>query len=455
MVNMMPAVFWTNPSVLELSRDREPVEAITTEARDVVFHALEHGWQGPPFDPFALAEFLAIETQPTSEVMDARTVPLGGNRFRIDFNPDRPHRRMRYSIFHEIAHTLFPDCAQMIRNRGEHRGERRDEWQLETLCNIAAAEFLLPTGALGEVTNLRPSVDTILDLRERYEASAEAALLRIRRLTGEPAMAFACHRDRTSGRYTIEYALPTASANWSLRPGKILPVQTAAADCTAIGYTAKRAENWPQFGNVLVECVGVAPFPREIFPRVIGFVRPLKPAPVDEKPITYIRGDATLPRAFGMRLVIQVVNDAALTWGGTGFAIAVKRQWPAAQRAFTTQVSTDRTALKLGNILVTDVGPQLKLVNLVAQHGYGASPRPRIRYGALRDSLLRVSEMAQALGASVHMPRIGTGQAGGAWPIVEEIIRETLTRRNIEVFVYDLPQGKEKPKPQGDLPFTS
>lgn len=420
-----------------------------------MFHAFEQGWKGPPFDPFSLAEILGIETQPNSDVMDARTVPHGGKRFRIDFNPDRPHRRIRYSIFHEVAHTLFPDCAQMIRNRGEHKGERSDDWQLETLCNIAAAEFLLPAGALGEGKNLRPSVDNVLELRERYQASAEAALLRIRRLTGEPAMAFACHRERTSGRYTIEYATPTASTNWALKPGWFLPEQTAAADCTAIGYTAKKIENWLHLGNVLVECIGVAPFPRDIFPRVIGFVRPPQPVAADEKLITYVRGDATSPRGSGPKLLIQIVNDAAFSWGGSGFAIAVKRRWPEAQEAFTTQVSGERSTLKLGNIIETDLEPKLKLISLVAQHGYGPSPRPRIRYGALRESLLRVADIARAPAASVHMPRIGSGQAGGAWPVIEEIIRETLTREHIEVLVYDLSQGREKPKAQGDLPLTS
>ena len=135
----------------ELSRGRDPIEVITAEARNVVFRAFERGWAGPPFDPFALANLLAIETIPTSEVHDARTVPAGGNRFRIEFNPDRPHRRIRYSIFHEIAHTLFPDCALMIRNRGVHKASTGDEWQLETLCNLAAAEFLLPTGALEQI----------------------------------------------------------------------------------------------------------------------------------------------------------------------------------------------------------------------------------------------------------------------------------------------------------------
>ena len=447
-------MFWTNPSVRALSRGRDPVEAITAEARGVVFRALENGWQGPPFDPFKLAELLGIQTQPTSEVLDARTVPIGGSRFRIDFNPDRPRRRTRYSIFHEIAHTLFPDCAETIRHRGTHNAARRDDWQLETLCNMAAAEFLLPTGALQQINSLKASVDTVLELREKYEASAEAALLRICRLTSELALAFSSHRDKT-GRYVIDYATPTSSAPWSLRPGWALPTKTAAAECTAIGFTAKQPEIWPSLGEVNVECVGIAPFPHDIYPRVIGFVRPTHAQASEETSITYVRGDATSTRGEGSKLVVQVVNDGAFTWGGGGFAAAVKNKWPSAQRAFTTEVTDDKNKLKLGNVIASEVQPDVILTSVVAQRGYGQSSRPRIRYGALRDGLLQVSKIAKAKKAAVHMPRIGTGLAGGAWPVVEEIIREVLIQAGIKVFVYDLPQGKERAKAQKDLAFTS
>jgi O-acetyl-ADP-ribose deacetylase (regulator of RNase III) len=446
---------WTNPSVLALSRDRDPIEAITSEARNVVFRALESGWQGPPFDPFKLAEVLGIQTHPTSEVLDARTVPIGPDRYRIDFNPDRPHRRTRYSIFHEIAHTLFPDCAQMIRNRGAHNASRRDDWQLETLCNVAAAEFLLPIGSLAQASNLCASVDTVLELRERYEASAEAALLRLCRVTAEPALAFSSHRDHATGRYVIDYARPTAKAQWNLPAGWALPSRTAAAQCTAIGYTAKQTEQWPSIGEVRAEYIGIAPFPRDIYPRVIGFLRRVHLQPANELSITYLRGDATSTRGTGSRLLVQVVNDSAFTWGGGGFAGAVKRKWPSAQRDFTAQVTADRKALRLGNVVTCALEPDVTLVSVLAQRGYGPSPRPRIRYGALRECLLRVLEVAKERNASVHMPRIGTGLAGGSWPVIEEIVSEILIRAGIKVCVYDLPQGKEATKPQKDLAFTA
>jgi O-acetyl-ADP-ribose deacetylase (regulator of RNase III) len=342
----------------------------------------------------------------------------------------------------------------MIRNRSMHNAKGGDGWQLETLCNMAAAEFLLPTGALGAVSGLHPSVDTILELRKRYEASAEAALLRIQRLTTEQAMAFSCHRANETGRYIVEYALPTGSLEWRLRSGAILPGRTAA-ECTAIGFTAKRTEHWPHFGDVLVECVGVAPFPHEIYPRVIGFVRPSRPLASRDGSITYLRGDATQTRGTNRRLLLQVVNDSAFTWGGGGFAVAIKKRWPTAQKAFTTQVTADRAKLRLGSVVTSELEDNLTLANLVSQHGYGPSPRPRIRYGALRDCLLRVAELAEERNASVHMPRIGTGLSGGSWPVVEEIVIETLARKHITVTVYDLPQGKEKPKAQADLAFTT
>ena len=41
------------------------------------------------------------------------------------------------------------------------------------------------------------------------------------------------------------------------------------------------------------------------------------------------------------------------------------------------------------------------------------------------------------LEASVHMPRIGCGLAGGKWEEIEPIITDELTSQGIEVSVYD------------------
>ena len=105
---------WNNQSVTKISMTGNPVEDIQNKAREVVFSAMQKGWSGPPFDPFELAERLNIQTVPREDIHDARMVPSGIQRLRIEFNPNRPRGRIRFSVAHEIAHALFPDCAEGI-----------------------------------------------------------------------------------------------------------------------------------------------------------------------------------------------------------------------------------------------------------------------------------------------------------------------------------------------------
>ena len=51
---------------------------------------------------------------------------------------------------------------------------------------------------------------------------------------------------------------------------------------------------------------------------------------------------------------------------------------------------------------------------------------PPIRHEAIAKGLERVADFATANGASVHMPRIGCGLAGGKWEAIEPIIERTL-----------------------------
>jgi hypothetical protein len=52
-------------------------------------------------------------------------------------------------------------------------------------------------------------------------------------------------------------------------------------------------------------------------------------------------------------------------------------------------------------------------------------------------SLGSVKALVRPLKASVHMPRIGCGLAGGPWQEIEPLIRRNLTDRSISVTVCD------------------
>lgn len=440
--------YWTHESVLTLGESTDPIKFITDRARGCVFDALEAGWTGPPYDPFSLAEFLKIKVVPTQEVVDARTKANASGNFVIEFNPNRPPARIRYSIAHEIGHTLFPDCAKAIRNRATHEEMVSDQWQLEMLCNMAAAEILMPVGSLSDVQTTKVTVDAVPDLRKKYDVSPEAVLLRLTRLTRQPCFVFAARREQEQGRYYIDYALASRSWRPYVQPGFLIPKSSRAGQITAIGYTRKARECWlSSFGEWDLEYLGIPPYPGQLFPRVIGIATPVSDQSEKAAQITVIKGDATQPDQTGQDVIVQLVNDRALTWGA-GFARAVGKKWPAAQADFTQWVLSLRSEFRLGAVHFSELEPTLYLASLVAQHGYGTSPTPRIRYGALATALEKLAKLARERGASLHMPKIGSGQAGGNWEMVSTIIEDVVCGEGVNVFVYDLVSPHAAPLPQ-------
>src|SRR5258708_13677369 len=136
---------WTNKSVVGLAQGEDPVAVIERKARELVLRALDAGWEGPPFNPFAIADLLKIPIEANADVADARTIATSTG-LKIQFNPTQARERLRFSIAHEIAHTLFPDVADMPRHRGAS-AVISDDWQLQMLCNLAAAEFQMPVAS--------------------------------------------------------------------------------------------------------------------------------------------------------------------------------------------------------------------------------------------------------------------------------------------------------------------
>jgi hypothetical protein len=443
---------WTNPSVLALAGDADPIEAITKKARGVILSFIESGGIGPPFDPFDLARHLKVAVTPSADVRDARTVSVGG-KLHVEFNPNRPRSRVRYSVSHELIHTLFPDCKEEIRYRAEHRGMRSDGWQLEMLCNIGASELLMPIGSFPELKNQNISIDNLLELRSAYEVSIEALLLRFIKLTKNQCVIFSASRiapDREL--YKIDYALSSSTFQQIRIPnGLVLPSNSAVKECTAIGFTNKGNEVWGRALQALrVECVGIPPYPGHTYPRVMGIVRPVKQALGHANRPVVLKGDATKPRGSGNRILAFVVNDKAARWGA-GFGLVVRKKWQHVQDEFVSWVEEHPDDFLLGNIHLTQIEDNLMAAQLIGQHGYGDSPKPRIRYKALNECLEKLATVAKKEGASVHMPRIGSGQAGGHWPIIFEMIDDLLSKRGIEVVIYEPPKAQTKEEPQQPL----
>ena len=123
--------------------------------------------------------------------------------------------------------------------------------------------------------------------------------------------------------------------------------------------------------------------------------------------------------------------------------MTVSARWPEAREQYLRWHAGQCPAppFALGEVQLVHVEPDLWLAHLLVQHGIRSNNgAPPIQYGALESALERLASHADQLGASVHMPRIGTGLAGGSWQAVEPLVQERLVQRGVGVFVYRLPR---------------
>lgn len=145
--------------------------------------------------------------------------------------------------------------------------------------------------------------------------------------------------------------------------------------------------------------------------------------------IRYIVGDATAPTGAGPKIIAHICNDVG-AWGA-GFVLALSRRWHIPEHCYRNTLRRP-----LGRVQFVPVTNSIVVANMIAQHGFGGDGGPPIRHDALDTCLRKVGDEAHRLGASVHMPRIGCGLAGGRWDEIEPIIQRTL--QGVDVFVYDL-----------------
>lgn len=155
--------------------------------------------------------------------------------------------------------------------------------------------------------------------------------------------------------------------------------------------------------------------------------------------ITYVVGDATDPIGDGSKIIAHICNDIG-GWGA-GFVLALSARWSQPESLyyvwFGDRASND---FDLGAVQLVQVEIDLWVANLIGQRDVVAGPDgPPVRYDAIEQALDRLAATALAMEASVHMPRIGCGLAGGDWTIVEATIQRTLADAGVSVTVYDLP----------------
>jgi hypothetical protein len=138
-------------------------------------------------DVLASLRDIARSEEPPVHSPDAELLPDGSGGVTMRVNQDRPETRQRFSIAHEISHTFFPDYATKAwcRTDARYRDRSNPEDYLEMLCDIAAAELLMPLPWFSNDAATVASASGLAGLAAAYRASREAAIRRYAELCPE------------------------------------------------------------------------------------------------------------------------------------------------------------------------------------------------------------------------------------------------------------------------------
>lgn len=158
--------------------------------------------------------------------------------------------------------------------------------------------------------------------------------------------------------------------------------------------------------------------------------------------IKYVIGDATRPEGEGNRIIAHVCNDYG-GWG-KGFVLALSARDAVPEIEYREWVAgLGPVPFGLGKVQIApyiETDPGLYVANMVARRGEVKPGDIPLSYVYLAVCLNKLQVIVDSMRprASVHMPRIGCGLAGGEWSKVRILVRHFLTNRGVPVTVYDL-----------------
>lgn len=222
--------------------ETNPKTLIRRLAHEKVAYAKKHGWEGPPFCPKIFASIFDIRCREVDFEIggEGRIVLHPDGRAVIEYRKKRLIERQRFTIFHEFAHTLFPDFCE-FRGALNHASPRKladPEKEFETLCDVAAAEMLLPHDNFrSDLAKLkRLSFEAVHHLRQQYTASVDATTHRLVELTDTVPCTAAFLTDQRgdhSGRgpLWVKYSCRNSLFKGYIQAGIIPPQNSVAFQC--------------------------------------------------------------------------------------------------------------------------------------------------------------------------------------------------------------------------------
>jgi Zn-dependent peptidase ImmA (M78 family) len=148
-----------------------------------------------------------IRIVPSQIPVDGIISSADGKTFRIEVNRDHGPERQRFTCAHEIGHTFFFELDR-LRQGSAFRLQESSLENLPTgsdeeyLCNLAAAEILLPFGHFhAQLELLGLSTGSLPTLARRFGVSLQAASRRLAQLSEAKLAVVLWEQDPGTGAY--------------------------------------------------------------------------------------------------------------------------------------------------------------------------------------------------------------------------------------------------------------
>jgi Zn-dependent peptidase ImmA (M78 family) len=182
----------------------DPVAAILWHARRLI---AESGIVKPPFRPASFAHLRRVKklVYKTMQV-EGCLIPYDGD-FIIELRKDRPYERMNFTCAHELGHTFFYESVPSIKYRTVTSSQPHHDPEEERLCNIAAAELLMPSDVFRKISrDYSPSPQSLQLLAQTFESSLIATIVRLLNLKvwGSKFICWQMKDDRLKARWLAQ-----------------------------------------------------------------------------------------------------------------------------------------------------------------------------------------------------------------------------------------------------------
>jgi hypothetical protein len=265
--------------------ERDAKAIIRRLAREKISKARTMGWNGPPYCPKELASIVGIRVKQVDHDIggDGRILPYPDGTLWIEYRSASMMERQRFTIFHELAHTLFPDFCNAVSEVVDEKQER----QFEGLCDVAASEMLLPYDDI--VRDLKHAtafgMKFLQDQANRYAASIDATIRRFVDLNSNVpvgAVFLTDQKGEFSGRgpLWVQYMCKNSTCRTYIRPGCIPPWNSVAVNCLKrnLGITPTAKETWwidDKPRSSLVQAARLPSIPGSpTYPKVVALLLP-------------------------------------------------------------------------------------------------------------------------------------------------------------------------------------